>query len=536
MCKLKENNVDNAIIMAAGLSSRFAPLSFEKPKGLLEVKGEILIERQIRQLQEAGIKDITIVVGYKKEMFYYLKDKFNVDIVINNEYNIRNNNSTLYAVKERLKNTYICSSDNYFTNNVFESYVPESYYSAVYEEGYTDEYCITTDDNDIINKVTVGGSNSWVMLGHAYFSKNFSHKFVEILEKVYNNPDVDKMLWEDIYINHLNELPMKIKKYKKDEILEFDSLEDLRKFDKSYLKDSRSSIIKNICSVLNCEEDAPCKFIQIKKGLTNISLLFEVNKNKYIYRHPGPGTKEIINRENECFSQHIARELSLDETFIYMCPNDGWKISKFIDNCIDFDYKNPIHVKEAMSLVKKLHDSNIKSNSEVDLFKESDRLLNLVFHNSQVPSSYKIEVIREKINKLYEFTEDDNIEKRLCHVDCYDSNFLTNGNSMYLIDWEYSGNSDPASDIGTFICCSEYTVDEAMEVLKTYFGRKLTPIEERHYVAYIAICSYYWFIWALYKKSIGDNLEYYLNLWYKYSNIYSDIALKLYTNNKYMTI
>ena len=46
---------DNAIIMAAGMSSRFAPLSYEIPKGLLKVKGEILIERQIRQLQEAGI-------------------------------------------------------------------------------------------------------------------------------------------------------------------------------------------------------------------------------------------------------------------------------------------------------------------------------------------------------------------------------------------------------------------------------------------------------------------------------------------------
>ena len=55
----------NAIIIAAGTSSRFVPLSFEKPKGLIEVKGEVLIERQLRQLNEAGIDDITIVVGYK---------------------------------------------------------------------------------------------------------------------------------------------------------------------------------------------------------------------------------------------------------------------------------------------------------------------------------------------------------------------------------------------------------------------------------------------------------------------------------------
>lgn len=64
--------VDNAVIMAAGTSSRFAPLSYEKPKGLINVKGEVLIERQIRQLKEAGINEIYIVTGYKAEEFQYL--------------------------------------------------------------------------------------------------------------------------------------------------------------------------------------------------------------------------------------------------------------------------------------------------------------------------------------------------------------------------------------------------------------------------------------------------------------------------------
>ena len=74
-------SVDNAIIMAAGLSSRFAPLSYEKPKALIEVHGEVLIERQIRQLIEAGIPEIVIVTGYKAEMFAYLQEKYGVKLV-----------------------------------------------------------------------------------------------------------------------------------------------------------------------------------------------------------------------------------------------------------------------------------------------------------------------------------------------------------------------------------------------------------------------------------------------------------------------
>lgn len=76
LAELNKYKVDNAIIMAAGMSSRFVPLSYERPKGLLVVKGEKLIERQIKQLKEAGINDITVVVGYLKEQFFYLEENW----------------------------------------------------------------------------------------------------------------------------------------------------------------------------------------------------------------------------------------------------------------------------------------------------------------------------------------------------------------------------------------------------------------------------------------------------------------------------
>ena len=153
----------NAIILAAGTSSRFVPISFEIPKSLLKVRGEVLIERQINQLQEAGILDITVVVGYKKELFYYLKNKYNVSIVENEDYHIYNNTSSLIKVLDKLENTYICSSDNYFTKNVFLENEEQAYYSAIYINGETDEYCIQYDKEDIITKVTIGGENSYIM-------------------------------------------------------------------------------------------------------------------------------------------------------------------------------------------------------------------------------------------------------------------------------------------------------------------------------------------------------------------------------------
>ena len=55
----------------------------DRPKGLLEVFGERMIERQIRQLHEVGVQNITIVVGYLKEKFEYLIDKYDVKLLYN---------------------------------------------------------------------------------------------------------------------------------------------------------------------------------------------------------------------------------------------------------------------------------------------------------------------------------------------------------------------------------------------------------------------------------------------------------------------
>ena len=153
---LEPYRVRNAVIMAAGLSSRFVPLSYERPKGMLHVRDEVLIERQIRQLLERGIYDITVVVGYKKEYFFYLAAKFGVRIVVNEQYAEKNNGWTLWLVRDRLSNTYICSSDDYFAENPFERYVWKSYYASVYVDGPTDEWCLSTGANDRITGVTVG--------------------------------------------------------------------------------------------------------------------------------------------------------------------------------------------------------------------------------------------------------------------------------------------------------------------------------------------------------------------------------------------
>ena len=153
--------VDNAIIMAAGLSSRFNPLSRGQHKALAVVKGEVLIERQIKQLQNAGVPEIYIVTGYLAEKFNYLAEKYKVKFIYNPFYRTRNNNASIWVAKDIISNSYICSADNYFTENPFEKEVDYSYYSAEYAFDSTKEWCMTEDEDGYISSVTIGGRDAW---------------------------------------------------------------------------------------------------------------------------------------------------------------------------------------------------------------------------------------------------------------------------------------------------------------------------------------------------------------------------------------
>ena len=520
--------VDNAVIMAAGLSSRFAPISYEKPKGVLKVRGEVLIERQIEQLHDAGIEDITVVVGYKKEYFFYLRKKYGVTLVNNDEYASRNNNGSLWRVRERLGNTYVCSSDDYFTQNPFDAYVFKAYYSAQYAEGETKEWCMETGAGGRITKVTVGGADSWYMLGHVYFDRAFSQRFVKILEEEYDRPETTDMLWEDLYVEHIKELDMVLRPYPAGVINEFDSLDELRAFDPHFLENVDSEIFDNIVAVLGCTKAEIHDVYPLKQGLTNLSCHFATNDGEYVYRHPGIGTELLINRAGEVAAQKVAKQLGIDDTFIHEDPERGWKISRFIPNCKNLDPHDPAQVARAMQMARSLHESGVTVETTFDFYQEAKRYESLLLEKGPIDIPGYAEDAADA-DALEAFVVADGAPKCLSHNDFFMLNFLIDeADKYYLIDWEYSGMSDYANDFGTFCVCCQLSPEEVDAALEAYFGRKPTRAERAHNLAHIALAGWCWYLWSLLKEAEGDFVGEWLYIYYNYGREYLTRALALY--------
>lgn len=474
--------------MAAGTASRFAPLSYERPKGLLEVKGEVLIERQIRQLKEAGVDDITVVVGYKAEMFEYLVGRYGISIVLNEDYNRYNNTSSLIRVIDRLEDTFICCSDNYFPENVFMDKPGRSFYSALYAEGKTGEYCLSINEKDEITGVTVGGADSWYMVGHVFFSRDFSEKFREIMLAEYDKPETKAGYWEDLYIRYIDELPrMTVHRYAPDDIQEFDSLEELRAFDSRYVNDSGSAIMRHVCSILDCRESditdisvrkdgmtaSIFEFLCLKDGqryaydmryrdmlhkdgpfsreslLKHLSVIFPgedvgsakirriggmsnknfkvvLNGKKYVLRVPGCGSQGMVDRSNEEYNAIEGCRMGVNPKIRYFDPSTGVKLSDLVTNAETLD-SSTIQEPDNMRKVAEIYRKVHKH--PYGLKNEFNIFEEIEKYEMLLAKSNAVmydgwNELKPRVMALKEYLEELGVERCACHNDAVPENFI----------------------------------------------------------------------------------------------------------------
>jgi len=144
-----------AFLISAGKGSRLYPLTKNTPKSLLEVgEGLTLLEAQLHSLQEAGIVDVTIIVGYRAEQIEAKLQKYNKDFNINTVYNpfydVSNNLISIWMARHLMQDEFITiNGDDMFTSSVITNLMKsKNNITMVMDE--KDDY--DEDDMKIIHK------------------------------------------------------------------------------------------------------------------------------------------------------------------------------------------------------------------------------------------------------------------------------------------------------------------------------------------------------------------------------------------------
>ena len=514
----------NAVILAAGFGMRLIPINNKMPKGLLVVNGQPLIERLIEQLQEAGVMDIYIVVGFMKDAFYYLQDKYNVHLIDNDDYAVKNNLHSLNLVADYINNTYIVPGDVWCKENPFLCNEDDSWYMV--SNSVDNDSCVRIDRRNNLVKVPYKyGGNS--MLGICYLNGDDSKVVRKRIRELTKDSFYDNAFWE-IALYRGDNFLVHGKCVSCTDYVEINTYEDLRDLDSSS-EQLKSRVIKTLCDALGAGWEDIYGIRGLKKGMTNRSFIFRYDDHKYIMRIPGEGTEKLINRAQEAVVYESIKGKDLCDDIIYINSQNGYKITSFIEYSRNCDNRNLNDVKLCMSKLKNFHSMKLKVEHEFDVFEHIDFYESLWEDNTSIFKDYQ--KVKERIYSLKEFIDNQNIEKCLVHIDAVPENFLIykddNGNDeVRLIDWEYAAMQDPHIDIAMFCIYSLYSKREIDRLINIYFEDNCPTMVRIKIYCYIAICGLLWSNWCEYKRMLGVDFGEYAIRQYKYAKDYYRIATR----------
>lgn len=540
--------IDKALLMAAGKGSRIRPISSKIPKPLIPVNGTPMIEGIINRLNEIGVKEIIITVGYQKEKYYYLKDKYsNIELVENKEYTYKNTISSLWAAKDYIRNNnvIILESDLYlkdpsdikleFENSTYFicSSLPQNY-----EWGFVIE-------NEIIKKIVRPQKDVYLnhyMYGIAYWSKSDLEKLIKKLEEVYNNSDFFDKAYDEVANDIFHEINVKPTRIEKGKIYEIDNISNLVEVDQSY-----NSILDKIPSTQIIEdflektklsrESIIDMYVNPGRSANNSSYVFETTEGNFLYRIPGKGTEKFCDRNLEIKAYEKLAKYNIFDEIIYI-DDSGIKISKYYKNSRiplnDFE-----ELRKTMKVFRTLHSLPLEFPRKESLFDRAKRYNTYVLEvggEEYYLNNFKI--YQEELIKFEEYWNNLNVEFVFTHGDASINNILIlkNEETPKLIDLEFPTMSDSFDDLATFSVDANFLEEDIINILELYLGRKSTDEEKYHVLGLTATATLMWYSWAAYKSKEEKNKKPFINFRNDYDKYLGEILLAMkkyeYVNNQ----
>lgn len=519
---VKRSTPRNAIILAAGIGQRMIPINTLYTKGMLEVGGVTLIERLIRQLQAAGVNEIHIVVGFMKEEYEALSDKYNVHIIPNRYYRERDSLYSLSLAAEYIGNSYILPCDLWCRVNPFSRNEMYSWYMV---SEIVDDDSFVRVDNQLRLNVLPSGSAGNTMMGIGYVSEPDADHVRSCMAKLLDLSENYRLSWEHALVLD-NKFVAYARNVRSCDMVDVNSYEQLRSLD-DQSNQLKSYSIAIIMSALGIKERDITEISLMRKGITNRSFIFTVKNKRYIMRIPGEGTNKLINRRQEALVYDLINGKNICDDVAYINPDNGYKITRFIDNARTCDPSSQDDVKRCIEKLRWFHKMNIQVGHSFDLYRQIEFYQSLWNHDHSVHEDYR--TAKSNVHLLKSFIDAQPKDNCLVHIDAVHDNFLISedefGNvQVRIIDWEFAGMQDPHVDIAMFCVDALYDKKQIDATIDMYFKDNCPPAVRAKIYCYISVCGLLRSNWCEFKLDSGIDLGDYAQKQYQYASEFYSIA------------
>ena len=242
--------------------------------------------------------------------------------------------------------------------------------------------------------------------------------------------------------------------------------------------------------------------VELSGGLTNRNIKVETDHGDFVARISSNESSLLsIDRNNEFYNSKIASDNGVGAPVFDYKSEFGLLVIGFLPgktyDGLDVA-NNAIRISES---VRKLHKSQ-PFKLDFDMFNIQQNYLKIVTERGfRLPDGYlDFSKAKEDLKKSLEATDSGKVP---CNNDLLPANFIDDGNQVWLIDYEYSGNNDPCFELGNIWSESGQSVDVLKELIVGYYGSFRQEKFARAWL-FASLAKYGWTLWASIQNSISD--------------------------------
>lgn len=514
---IQGSRTERAVILAAGSGMRMIPIHMQMTKGMLEIHGERLAERLIRQLQQAGIHEICLVVGFMKEQYEYLIDRYQVELIVNHEYFDKNNLYSIALARDWLNHAYIVPCDLWCSENPFRKYELYSWY-MVSDAKSPKSNIRMNRKKELVPCIDSQLGNQ--LIGIAYLQgEEAAYLKSQIGERTAHGRHEDEFWEESLWKGKRLIVPGRC--VPAGMVHEINTYEQLRELDAGS-QSLDSEVIRTVADILHVSCNEVREITPLKKGMTNRSFCCTCNGKRYIMRIPGEGTDKLIDRKAECQVYQAIKNYQISDKVFDLNPANGYKLTEYEENAHVCDAENKEEVKKCMQFLRSVHQKCLQVDHTFDLWDHIEYYESLW---NGTPSVYRdYSQTKMQVYELQKFIGQQEKEWTLTHIDAVPDNFLFRENGeILLLDWEYAGMQDPHVDIAMFAVYALYDRKQVDFLIDAYFPEGTDKMVRLKIYCYLAVCGLLWSNWCEYKSLQGVDFGEYNLRQYRYAKEYYKI-------------